>query len=200
MLPTLAAVLSYLPDLTLDLKLRVAVVEVCISASYFGLLPWKQHMLEYATRIHNGDRLSTDRLELRTMMLKRLTSPSAEPGKLTARTPPTNPRENGFLGEQVVFELKVLRDRGYSAHYMVEIFARFHFFRSVPSSQERRVNMAGQGIIARAFKNEGNWKTSHELYTKLLDDNVTANLSPGHDVVASLSEVFCELRDIVYSI
>lgn len=118
MLPTLVTVLSYPPELEpeVDLRLRVVVVDVCISASYFGLLPWKRQMMQIATRICSRNHLSNQQVELRTRMFQRLRSPLAEPIEINSPNPPTNPRENGRFGEQVVFELKLLRDQGESRH------------------------------------------------------------------------------------
>lgn len=194
MLPTLVTVLSYLPELEpeLDLRLQLAVVDVCISASYFGLLPWKRQMMEIATRICSRNYLSIQRVELRTRMFQRLRSPLAEPIEINSSKPPTNPRENGHFGEQVVFELKLLRDQGQSTDKMIETFAKFQFFRSRPSSQEQRVNVEGQGVIARAFKNKGDWATSAAWYDRIFSESLSAGSSPSHEVVASWAEVLCE--------
>lgn len=56
------------------------------------------------------------------------------------------------------------------------------------------MNVEGQGVIARAFKNKGDWATSAAWYDRIFSESLSAGSSPSHEVVASCAEVLCEQK------
>lgn len=147
-------------------------------------------MIEHATRIHcNEDLSSTQRIAFRLRMLQRLTSQTSESVAIT------NPRDNGFFGEQVVFEMKLLRDNGTDPDEMVQYFRRFQPYGPEISTREQRVKMEGEAVIGRAFKNKGHYDIAATWYRKVFSENLRgAKSCPGHEILASWAEVLCELK------
>ena len=125
--------------------------------------------------------------------MKRLTSqPDNAPFEVNK---PRSARENGYFGKQVIFELKLLRDKGCNPDHLREHFTRFQSFRPKMSTQEQQVEIEGQGIIARALKNLGKFEESAEIYQKTFKVlPPKANLS--HTVLASWAKVRCKLGEI----
>lgn len=196
MIPPLVTVLAYLPDVPLD-GLQVVVPEVCLSASYFGLLPWKQQMLETAFSIGRDDPLLLFRLNLRDRMIKRLASPGVLPTQPLVEPRDTirpSRRANGYMGSQVVFEMKLLLEKDAPVHEMTQCFSKFQPIPGAMSTQERHVLMAGQGALARAYRNQGEFGRASHLYSQMIEQHTSADptISPSNGFWANHAETLCE--------
>ena len=101
-------------------------MDMCISASYFGSLPWKASVLKTASGLSTGDTVISHKLEMRIRMLYRLLRRDDTPVEiLNPRLPINNPRSNAQFGEQIVFEMQVLVDQKASIEDIGKHFANF---------------------------------------------------------------------------
>lgn len=197
MIPLLSTVLSYLPEVALGDELPAAIADVCISASYFGQMPWKEYMLQIAKKFELTDQGAARRLNLRSRMVRRL---AGEEVDLQDTPPPEAPlscRENAEFGEQVVFEMKLLVDRETSTEKVQQCLHKFRpLDHDQVSFQERCVLVEGQDVLARALRNAGRFADADALQ-KRIATYVSAEwkglISP--EVLANQAETLCELGD-----
>lgn len=200
LLPVLVTVVSYLPHISLSTTLRLTVVEVCVSASYFGLLPWKELILQTAIRIAEpctDDVLLSQKLDLRARMLSKLKFgvDFADQAYHYERTNGnTDPRLNGYLGERIILEAKFLLDKDAPLDKLRECLHALHH-RHFPSKQERYNQFQGQCILARALRNKGQFSEAYDLYQQLLTDWKEYGFAFPNDAMASYAEVICEISN-----
>ncbi len=114
-LPLLKNVLPYLEEIVVEKALPAAhVIEVCLSASYYSTLDWKNNVVATAESIGTcfpvGAQLR-ERIELRKNILSRISSCKwgSEAGRLEVTR--VDQRSNGYYGEFVLFNADVLFGR-----------------------------------------------------------------------------------------
>lgn len=191
LMPLLAIVLSYLPQLQPIPLLKRSIAEVCISASYFGLLPWKDSMLRIAeTCCEQGSSDLQDQLFLRKRMLKRLQSlPDISQQHQTRER--ASARSYGLFGEQIIFQASRLLDKDACVDDIRQQLGRFQ---PGSSTFERCIDLKGKGILARAYRNKGQFSKAHELYHQLIADySHIDRVDPSNDFIASRAETTCEV-------
>lgn len=190
LLPLLPLALSYFPNpQLLSNVIRESVAEVCISASYFGLLSWKKLMLDTAVACNSADLILQYHLSLRKKMLNRLQR-QPHPARIDFVQSRASPRSNGFFGRGVLLEAKQLLDRDAPIDEIRTVLNRFQ-----PGTTpfEKHVDLEGKAILARAHKNQGLFEEACTLYEKLISISTEANANLSNDIVASYIEVLCEL-------
>lgn len=185
--------IPHLPMISLD-GIQASVAEVCISASYFGDLQWKESVLNVAASIDTGDPILVQKLGLRTRMLHKLLGKEVSSNQSYQSLPtPVNQRWNALIGEQIVFEMKALVERGTSPEDLERIFTRFQL---LPSTQEQQVLLWVQECIAKGMRFRGRFKEAKDKYAKLMQDYQClryARNSPPDRVIASFAEISCEI-------
>lgn len=193
LVPILQTMIPHLPMISLD-GIKASLAEVCISASYFGDLQWKENVLNVAASIDTGDPILVQKLGLRTRMLHKLLGKDVSSNQSYQSLPtPVNQRCNALIGEQIVFEMKALVERGTSPEDLERMFERFQ---PLPSTQERQVLLWGQECIAKGMRFRGRFKEAKDKYAKLMQDyqylRYTRNAPPDR-VIASFAEISCEI-------
>lgn len=156
MTPPLVSVLSYLGQVHLGHELQVAMAKKCLSASNFGLLPWKQYMLENAAKLAGNDPCFTAKLELRQYKVSRLEG-QQNPGIVVQRPHRANLDRgaNGQFGETIILQMNILLQRDAPFHVLKQ---HRDLFQPLPSEheispQERCVMRRADAILARACRN-----------------------------------------------
>ncbi|KAF3768198.1 hypothetical protein M406DRAFT_75534 [Cryphonectria parasitica EP155] len=199
MIPLLATVVSYLHELRLEDWLQLALARACLSASYFGLMPWKEYMLQTAEIFGSTDSSLLQSLRLRSFMLRRLKAEDVSLGSINDPDRRFISRyENGIHGERIVLEMKVLLNNDASIEESQACQARFQPFPwSELSLQERRVLMKGQAVIAKAYRNKGQFQRASDQYQNLINEHISAkaDMIVGRDFLANQAETLCELRN-----
>ncbi|KAL8788261.1 MAG: hypothetical protein Q9213_001781 [Squamulea squamosa] len=114
-LPLLNHVLPYLEEIDFEKALPAAhVIEVCLSASYYSTLDWKNNIVATAesigTRFPVGAQLR-ERVELRKKILSRISSCKWGSEAQRLEFPRIDQRSNGYYGDLVLFNADVLLGR-----------------------------------------------------------------------------------------
>lgn len=195
LMPLLATVLSYLPHLPgIQGPLRRSVAEVCLSASYFGLLPWKESMLATAETYCHQDLTSDDylvlQLRLRARMLKRL-HPHPDTNQVCEARQRPSQYLNALSGQEIVFEAKQLLDND-SPLFVIE--SHLLKFRPGGSTLEKSIAIESKTVMARAYRNRGYFTEAHRRYTEILAEARKVPSDLTNDLIASHAETLCELR------
>lgn len=183
--------LSFLPEMSLSHELQSNLMDVCISASHFGSLPWKASVLKTAAGLSTGDTVLNHKLEMRIRMLYRLKRREVKPFEiLNSHLLINSPRSNAQFGEQIVFEMQVLLDQRACAVDLEKHFAKFKPWHP-KSTQERQVSVRGEEIIVKAMRFQGHLKEAEKRYVKLIHENPKGAMSARS--VASYAELLCDL-------
>lgn len=193
LIPIARNVLSYLPRVSLGHELQSNLMDMCISASYFGSLPWKGSMLKIASGLSTGDTVLNHKLKMRTRMLYRLLGRDDTPFEiLNSQLLINNPRSNAQFGEQIVFEMQVLVDQRACVEDLEKHFAKFK--RSHPmSTQERQVSLRGQEIIIKALRFQGHLRQAEKRYVELMSQSPKDSIP--ERFMASFAELLCDLGE-----
>lgn len=193
LIPLLANVLSNLPQLPeVQEPLKRSIAEVCLSASYFGLLPWKEMMLKTAEKYCNCPQTDhlVAQLQLRARMLRRLQAKNDTRLQESSRQWP-NAYLNALFGQEIIFEAKQLLDNDAP---LEEI--RTHLLRYQPgeSAFEQSLVIQSKTVLARAYRNMGDFANANLVYNEMLPETHTVSHNLTNDCIASHAETLCELR------
>ncbi|PSR84379.1 hypothetical protein BD289DRAFT_262583 [Coniella lustricola] len=192
MIPLLVTVLSYLDDVELGAELRIALADVCLSASYFGLLKWKDHMLKIAQDLGEAEPKFARKHHIRLSEIYRI--------KSGATLPPMVGLESREIGERihcgnvVLLRLKFLVDQNISVS-QVEAVAQLFQPSGTLSNQERRLVMNIQAIVARAYLHQGDFEEAAKRYSALMQEHISAEsqITIDHSILTNYAEALCEL-------
>lgn len=105
-----------------------------------------------------------------------------------------NPQLDGCLGEQIIFEAKVLLDEDATLDELQQCLDTIQYGPSL-SKQERYIKFQGQSIFARALRNKGKFTEACLNYQELLQHHKQGDHTLSNDAIASYAEVLCEMSN-----
>ena len=204
-MPQLQHILPYLGDdavldkLTSSHLTRLA--EVCLSASYFFKLAWKEHVLGVAESLLPSGHEARARLELRKMQLSRIsgrvTSDDQVPKikELRSSFQPHDTRSNAYSGDMVLFHARLLIDTGKhrEARSVLDVFQS-----RVPlhTSELERLTLNDIGFVrGEIARYEGYFVEADHHFFGLLGRTPTPP-----KITIQHSAVCCELGNFDYAI
>lgn len=201
MIPQLATVLSYLDDIQLEEELQVSLAAVCLSASYFGLLPWKDYVLKVAESLVHSESSFARKLHRRQSEIRRLAYTRTLPPIAVPQTHDTGSSTIDF-GESILLRLKCLADNDAPLQQFEDCARNFSPSRTTLSNQERRIAMKIQAIVARAYKHHGYFQEAMERYDVLINEHIKAEskIAIDHTILIHYAETRCELGNTDYAI
>ncbi|KAH0423726.1 hypothetical protein CcaCcLH18_11977 [Colletotrichum camelliae] len=200
MIPVVRLMVSYLDEIALtDEGLLEHIVDVCISASYFCTLHWKQLMLRTAACISGkwGQQkpLLHHRTFLRTLMVRRLSCTDDEPEAAYPDLPVVDRRSNAYFGEKLLFQMQVAIDVGGQDMMQKLIYyqERLSPFLPCPSTQEFLVFVEAKFLVAKSYKFFGAFDKAANTFVELLEAySDHPKSSPSKRFMACYAETLCE--------
>ena len=197
MTPALNTVLSRLDQVDLALVQRHAFAQVCLSASNFGQLDWKERMLLTAKMLagDNPPLWLKQSLDLSNKLLDRMKGKIILPGIPEEVQPPgLSRRENGGFGLWILADLKLYLEQDAPIAVIEACQRRFRPLDGGTSTQEDRITVASRGIIARARKNHGDFNNAFVLYETLVHESKARSWKfISHDLLANQAETLCDV-------
>lgn len=167
-MPVLTAMLPYLLQSGVAKHLRRAVAEVCLSASFFGLLPWKELILQLIREYHPEDLDLMQQLATRTRILDHLQFKQNQGHQIDIpQDTERSSRLEGLFSEQELIDLKILVGRNASLLEVTRTLRKLEPLREERTAEEKNIWFRAQACYARALKNTGQFTQAAAILKNL---------------------------------